>query len=122
MRVGYGVFEHVVSVRRQPGDSPSFSDRCMLDNSSQPWQVLSPILLGRTREMDTLSRALSVATTGSGQCFILAGDAGVGKTRLLAEVQQRARAERFLVLQGNCFEQDVAFPYAVLVDLLRTFF
>ncbi len=104
----------------QPGD-PLLSNKRMLDNSSQPWQALSPVLLGRTREMDKLSRALSAAT-GSGQCFILAGDAGVGKTRLLAEIQQRALADRFLTLQGNCFEQDVSFPYAAIVDMLRTFF
>ncbi len=97
-------------------------DMRMSDKSDTPWQVLSPVLLGRTREMDTLSPALLAAASGSGQCFILAGDAGVGKTRLLAEVQQRALADRFLVLQGNCFEQDVSFPYAVIADLLRTFF
>ncbi len=92
------------------------------DNSNHPWQVLSPVLLGRTREMDTLSRALLAAASGAGQCFILAGEAGVGKTRLLTEIQQRALADHFLVLQGNCFEQDVSFPYAVIVDMLRTFF
>ena len=69
-----------------------------------------------------LSRALLAAASGTGQCLILAGEAGVGKTRLLNEIQQRALADRFLVLQGNCFEQDVAFPYAVIVDMLRTFF
>jgi DNA-binding CsgD family transcriptional regulator len=92
------------------------------DNSDTPWQILSPVLLGRTREIDTLSRALLGAAGGSGQCFILAGEAGVGKTRLLTEIQQHALADHFLVLQGNCFEQDVSFPYAVIADMLRTFF
>jgi tetratricopeptide (TPR) repeat protein len=102
--------------------SPSISDMRTSDNSDHPWQVLSPVLLGRTREMDILSRALLAAASGSAQCLILAGDAGVGKTRLLTEIQQRALADRFMVLQGNCFEQDVSFPYAMIVDVLRAFF
>ena len=101
---------------------PSISDMRTSNNSNTPWQVLSPVLVGRTREMDILSRALLAAASGAGQCFILAGEAGVGKTRLLTEIRRRALADRFLVLQGNCFEQDVSFPYAVIVDLLRTFF
>ncbi len=71
--------------------------------------------------MDILSRALGVAANGAGQCLFLVGEAGVGKTRLLAEARRQALAEGFLSSQGNCFEQDMSFPYAVIVDLLRTF-
>ncbi len=81
----------------------------------------SPRDIGRRRDMDMLSRALLAAAHGVGQCLILAGNAGVGKTRLLAEARHHALAEGFLSLQGNCFEQDMSFPYAVIVDLLRTF-
>jgi predicted ATPase/DNA-binding CsgD family transcriptional regulator len=52
---------------------------------------------------------------------LVSGEAGVGKSRLLAEIQRRAGKQDFLVLQGHCFEQDISFPYAPLVDLLRTF-
>jgi predicted ATPase len=48
--------------------------------------------------MDILSRTLLAAASGTGQCLILAGEAGVGKTRLLVEVQKRASASHFLML------------------------
>ena len=84
--------------------------------------ILSPIVVGRARELELLERALHTAARGKGQCLVLAGEAGVGKSRLLAEARTRSAPQNFLILQGNCFEQDVAFPYAALIDMLRTFF
>ncbi len=69
-----------------------------------------------------LERALQAAAQGKGHCLVLSGEAGLGKSRLLAEARARAASQNFLILQGNCFEQDVAFPYAALIDLLRAFF
>lgn len=89
-------------------------------NSTDQSTVLSPVVIGRARELDVMARALEIAAKGKSQCLILAGEAGVGKSRLLAEVRGRA-VDRFLILQGSCFEQDIAFPYAVVIDLLRTF-
>jgi len=82
--------------------------------------IVSPVLVGRIQEMDTLERALHSAQRGAGQCIVIAGEAGVGKSRLLSEICRRAEVERFLILRGYCFEQDAAFPYAPLVDALRT--
>jgi DNA-binding NarL/FixJ family response regulator len=83
--------------------------------------IVSPVLVGRAQEMEALERALRAAQGGAGQCIVITGDAGVGKSRLLAEIGRRAGAERFLTLEGYCFEQDVSFPYAPLVDALRTY-
>jgi DNA-binding CsgD family transcriptional regulator len=82
--------------------------------------VVSPVLVGRIQEMDMLERALHSAQRGAGQCIVIAGEAGVGKSRLLSEICRCAEVERFLILRGYCFEQDAAFPYAPLVDALRT--
>lgn len=81
--------------------------------------IVSPVLVGRTWELVTLERALRAVQHGQGQCIVLAGDAGVGKSRLLIEIRQRAEAQHFLTLQGACFEPDSSFPYAPLVDTLR---
>jgi len=50
----------------------------------------------------------------------VSGEAGIGKSRLVAEVKTRAAAEDFLVLQGSCFQMDSSYPYAPLLDMLRT--
>lgn len=83
--------------------------------------VVSRVLVGRAQEMETLERALYAAQRGTGQCIVITGEAGVGKSRLLSEIRHRAGAEHFLTLQGYCFEQDLSFPYAPLVDALRAY-
>ncbi len=84
--------------------------------------VVSPVLVGRTQETEILYQALQATGRGRGSCILLAGEAGIGKTRLLIELRRRAAGEHFLVLQGNCFEPDVAFPYAPWIDALRLLF
>lgn len=93
-----------------------------MNESAAPFLILSPIVVGRTRELELLERALHAAAQGQGQGLVLAGEAGVGKSRLLAEARTRAASQNFLILQGSCFEPDAAFPYAAIVDMLRTFF
>jgi DNA-binding CsgD family transcriptional regulator len=83
---------------------------------------LTPVLVGRSRELSQLEDTLTIAQSGSGGCVIVAGEAGIGKSRLLAEIRNRAIARGFTVLVGRCFEQDMAFPYAPLIDILRTYF
>lgn len=71
--------------------------------------------------MESLDRALDSVSRGKGQTILIAGEAGVGKTRLVAETKARAIQLRFSILQGNCFEHDHALPYAPWLDLLRAF-
>ena len=84
--------------------------------------ITAPVLVGRKREIELLVEALPAVQRGQGQCFLLSGEAGVGKSRLMAELRRRAEAEGFLTLQGQCFEPDLTFPYAPLIDALRSFF
>src|SRR5262245_19627979 len=81
--------------------------------------IISPILIGRTQEFATLERVLSTAQEGKGQSLLIAGDAGVGKSRLLSELAKRATEQGCLVIAGRCFEQDAAFPYSLWIDALR---
>jgi DNA-binding CsgD family transcriptional regulator/tetratricopeptide (TPR) repeat protein len=82
--------------------------------------IVSPILIGREAELATLRRALEAARAGAGGAVLVSGDAGIGKSRLVAELRARAQTLGCLVLQGVCFESDRALPYAALLDLLRT--
>ena len=53
--------------------------------------------------------------------MLVAGEAGIGKSRLTAEARARAAARGFQVLLGTCFETDRTLPYAPFVELLRDF-
>src|SRR5512138_1405692 len=84
-------------------------------------QTISPVLVGRKPELHALGRALEAAQRGQGRCVLIAGEAGVGKSRLLGRVRQQAIDAGFVILQGQCFEQDISFPYSLWINMLRSF-
>ena len=65
---------------------------------SQIGPLLSPLLVGRDDLLNLADRRLAEAADGSGQLLLLAGQAGVGKSRLLQVMLRKARASR---LQGR---------------------
>src|ERR1700682_602887 len=83
--------------------------------------VLCPVLIGRAHDLTTLRLLVNRAKSGRGQVALVSGEAGIGKSRLVAEVKTYATSHDFLLLQGNCFPTDHAIPYAPLLDLLRSF-
>lgn len=84
-------------------------------------RVESPALIGRAQPRKQLEHALQAARERRGQTLVLAGEAGIGKSRLVMETKSKAVALGFLPLQGNCFEPDRTLPYAPFLDLLRAF-
>jgi predicted ATPase len=82
--------------------------------------TVCPVLIDRVGDLATLQELIDQARSGSGQIVLLSGEAGIGKTRLVAEVKAGALAQGFQVVQGSCFPTDCAIPYAPLLDLLRS--
>jgi len=82
--------------------------------------ICSPVLIGREREIATLQSLIDQVKQGQGRVVLLSGEAGIGKSRLLAAVKRRASEQGFLVLQGACFPTDRSSPYAPLLDLLSS--
>ena len=77
-------------------------------------------LVGRAEELDRLLAAVDRVRTGRFAAVLLAGDAGVGKTRLLDELATRAAARGVRVLTGHCVDLgEVGLRYLPFVDLLR---
>jgi tetratricopeptide (TPR) repeat protein len=84
-------------------------------------QFTCPVLIGRAAQLDALLRLVERAHSGHGHVALIAGEAGVGKSRMVTEARARVTNAGMRVLQGQCFEQDRTFPYAPLVDLLRSY-
>jgi predicted ATPase len=83
--------------------------------------VSSSIFVGRGIELAELSAALADTAAGRPSLVVIAGDSGVGKTRLLSELAVRAGAVGVRVLCGDCLELgDGELPYAPLVGALRS--
>jgi tetratricopeptide (TPR) repeat protein len=78
------------------------------------------VFVGRVRELGQLGRALDTARAGSGTAVLVAGEAGIGKTRLASELAARARDEGFEVLIGRSIDLvGTELPYQPLVEALR---
>jgi predicted ATPase len=76
-------------------------------------------LVGRDGELTRLLGLLDDASNGRPSHALISGDAGVGKTRLVAELATRAADRGFLVLSGRCAELGDSIPYLPLADALR---
>src|SRR3712207_2573446 len=84
--------------------------------------VRSSAIIGRESQLLTLRRYLDSACSGSGCIVFVAGDAGVGKTRLVRELVRQVDAPlSHQVLQGRTYDQQPAPPYGPFIDALRVF-
>ena len=76
-------------------------------------------LVGRARELARLRELWSQRSGGNRAAFI-AGEPGIGKTRLAAEFAQALHADGAQVLYGRC-DEGLAVPYQPFVEALRPF-
>jgi adenylate cyclase len=76
-------------------------------------------LVGRAREYSTLESALGDAAAGRGWIVALAGEAGIGKSRLALEMRQRAEGEGFASVWTMSRSYATAFPYHLLAQLVE---
>src|SRR5215207_6535840 len=82
--------------------------------------VTSTRLVGRSLELAQLQAALADAASGQPSLAFIVGESGVGKSRLVAELQVRAAADGARLLHGDCVELgDGELAYAPLVTALR---
>jgi DNA-binding CsgD family transcriptional regulator len=80
----------------------------------------SEVFVGRVRELEELGRALDAARAGSGATVLVAGEAGIGKTRLASELGRRAGDAGFEVLLGRAIDLvGTELPYQPFVEALR---
>jgi ATP/maltotriose-dependent transcriptional regulator MalT len=80
----------------------------------------SPIIVGREAEMARVDHATDVAATGRPVLVLVRGEAGIGKSRLVREAVEEARARASIVLHGACLDLDGdGLPYLPIVEALR---
>ena len=79
------------------------------------------VFVGRERELAELVDGLDAAANGRGSLFLLAGEPGIGKSRLADELASLARDRGFLVLWGRCWEAGGAPAYWPWVQGIRTY-
>jgi DNA-binding CsgD family transcriptional regulator len=85
-----------------------------------PRDVRCPLLVGRDDLLELADRRLEEAIAGRGQFLLLAGEAGIGKTRLLAAIRRKAEARGLAAVDGAVAPQDRDVPAASILDLARS--
>ncbi len=83
--------------------------------------IICPTLIGRDIQRADLVQLLTRAHNERGQTLLIAGEAGIGKSRLVAELTQHATQQGIGVFSGRCFETDGAIPCALMADLVRAY-
>ena len=84
-------------------------------------RALCPTLVGRDEQLFVLEDALLSAHRGESRFIALGGEAGMGKTRLSAELAKRAQRLHWDVLWGACSEAELPLPYLPLVEALGNY-
>src|SRR4026207_465512 len=81
--------------------------------------ALSPTIVGRDDLVALAVRRLGEVAKGGGQFLLVSGEAGIGKTRLLAAIAQVAAERGFRVAKGELAPQDQDVMAASFLDLGR---
>ena len=75
--------------------------------------------VGRERELALLHERLAHVAQGHGQVVGIAGEPGMGKSRLLAEFHRSLAGQPVTYREGHCFPYSSTTPYLPVRDLLR---
>jgi hypothetical protein len=100
------------------GLEPSTTQQALLDRISRGKMV------GRETEMAELKRRWDRVRRGESDMepvLLISGESGIGKTRLLREMQVYAGLRDGVVLQGTAREEDVGTPYTLFANALRNY-
>jgi tetratricopeptide (TPR) repeat protein len=77
-------------------------------------------VIGRSRELEQLAGALESALAGTGKVVLVAGEPGIGKTRLAEVLAAEARARGCTVAWGSCWESGGAPAHWPWIQVLRS--
>jgi DNA-binding CsgD family transcriptional regulator/tetratricopeptide (TPR) repeat protein len=81
-------------------------------------ELLCPVLVGRDQEWQELRRCLDRLADGLGATLVVAGEAGVGKSRLLRAVAEEGLRRGARVLTGRAVERDSLLPFRPVAEAL----
>ncbi len=88
------------------------------DPKAEPEQEPASVLVGRDAERAWLGTVLEELVAGRGQVLLVSGAAGIGKSRMLAELEIMA-ADRVTWLEGRCLSYGGDLLYWPFVEMLR---
>jgi class 3 adenylate cyclase/tetratricopeptide (TPR) repeat protein len=82
-------------------------------------RMISSVMVGRDNELNTLELAVLKAITGQGSIVNVIGEAGIGKSRLIAELKNRDVMKRVTLLEGRTISMGANLGYHLIINLLK---
>lgn len=79
-------------------------------------------LIAREEQVSRLLPILASVANGGGALVLLAGEPGIGKTRLAQEVMVEAHKRGFLIATSSCYEQRQAIPFYPFIEMLTALY
>jgi predicted ATPase len=100
-------------------EAPQLTDRSASADADRGQPARGGFFVGREWELAQLGAALREVKTGRGQIFVVSGEAGIGKTRLVSKLADLAVGEKAPVLWGRCWEGEEAPTFWPWVQIFR---
>ncbi len=111
--------EHVFELRLETAEAPAETSDVPLERPSLPTVLTGPgPFVGRGPELERLVSAWQTVLGGGMHAVLIAGEPGVGKTRLAGEWSRQAYQQGAVVLYGRC-DEDLGAPYQPFAEALR---
>lgn len=113
--------EHVFELRMEAADDPSPpAAEAPMVRPGLPAVLVGPgPFVGRGRELERLVSAWQSTLAAGTRAVLIAGEPGVGKTRLAGEWSRQAYEQGAVVLYGRC-DEDLGAPYQPFAEALRS--
>lgn len=112
----------MIERRQELAELPDSQSRAEADEAQElRTRQFRPAFVGRDAEMDNLVSNLDGLADG-GRALFIAGEAGVGKTRLVEEFNRGAQGVGARCLSGACFFDNRLGPYMPFMDILGELF
>jgi predicted ATPase/class 3 adenylate cyclase len=113
-----------VPIRGRVGHVAVFAVTRLIEKRVKRLQELPTVLplVGRLAELAQVAEKSQLVLAGQGQLVGFIAEAGMGKSRLLAEVLQRLSQQRFTIYGGSCQADGTTTPYLVWQPIWQAFF
>jgi serine/threonine protein kinase/tetratricopeptide (TPR) repeat protein len=95
--------------------------KATVDREKVERPLFHPELIGREEEFKTLVELFQQSSSGTGKVAVVTGEAGIGKSRLVSELQKHAKSKVAMNLVGRCSTDAAGFPYQPFVEGVRNF-
>jgi len=82
--------------------------------------IIRSRMVGREKEFDTLSYHLMKLIHGEGFIVNVIGEAGMGKSRLMAELLKKPEINRVMVLEGRAISSGLNLSFFPIIDIIRS--